>query len=109
MKFTERLKIAGKEALHANFGKAYDTLSANSYRGPGNDFYLFGDGSSPDMHFTFTGAASAIKAYTTCPPLAAVINSKAQAYGNGKTWILNKESKEATTQDANRLRKLMAL
>lgn len=69
---------------------------------------LFGAGGS-FHHFSFSGHISSLKAYTECAPVTSVINRKAQAYGNGKTWILNdKDNKEATSAVAAKLRSLLA-
>jgi hypothetical protein len=65
-----------------------------------------------DVFFTYGGYNSALAAYTSCPPLTAIINRKAQAYINGKTFILNKQgkakNKEATGEIANKIRKLIS-
>jgi hypothetical protein len=60
-----------------------------------------------DYRFIFDGATSATKAFNTCPPLAAIIGRKAQAYINGKTLLLNTKGKDATGDQANRIRKLL--
>lgn len=59
-----------------------------------------------EKYFSFTGQKSVIKAYEKCPPVASIINRKAQAFSNGKIYILDKEGKDATGDISDRLRKL---
>lgn len=59
------------------------------------------------FYFKYTGHNSSLKAYEQCPPVNAIINRKAQAYINGKTWVLNTKGKESMTEPASKLRKLM--
>lgn len=114
--FGDRAQLAGKELLRGNFGNVLKSFTATQetlypalYRGSdlpegtpfGSDFWLFGNDGA-DRYFDFTGVNSALKAYQQCPPVAAILNRKAQAYMNGKTWILDtagkakdKESKKA--------------
>jgi hypothetical protein len=61
-----------------------------------------------DYKFQYADSNSAWTAYNACPPLAAIINRMAQAYINGKTWVMNSDEKEATGPDANKIRKLLA-
>lgn len=64
-----------------------------------------------DYRFIFDGATSATKAYNKCPPLAAIINRKAQAYINGRTEIINTQGKAngkpATNEKAVKIMALM--
>jgi hypothetical protein len=71
------------------------------------NFFVGPDGQ--ERLFNYSGHESAIKAYTTCPPVSAIIDRKAQAYINGKTWILNTKGKESFTPEAKQLRKLFTL
>jgi hypothetical protein len=85
-------------------------VGLSNYRG-GSDFFFFGaDG--VDIKFSFNGHESSLKAYRECAPLSAIINRKAQAHINGKTWIMNisgkGKGKESTSEAANKLRKLLA-
>jgi hypothetical protein len=73
---------------------------------PGNPNWFFGP-NGIDYRFIFDGATSASKAYLQCPPLAAIINRKAQAYINGKTVILNSQGKPASGDHAGRIMKLL--
>lgn len=121
MKVTDRLKIAGKELLKANIGNVFKSLTLPEevllnptlYRGEpfGKNFWLFNNEGGEDKYFSFTGNSSLKDAYTKCPPVAAILNRKAQAYINGKTWILNKagkaKGKESTTEAATKIRKLL--
>ena len=58
-------------------------------------------------YFKYTNMSSAAEAYRRCPPVAAIINRKAQCYINGKLKILNSKNKEAEGTQAEKLRKLM--
>ncbi len=114
MAFTDRLKIAGKELSRANVGSAVKTLFSSTpihpgnYRGGTGDLWLFNGAGGSDVCLSFSDLNSAIKAYSLCAPLNAIINRKAQAYINGKTWLLNKkDGKEATGPTAERIKKLL--
>lgn len=74
---------------------------------PGSPEWFFGP-NGIDYKFVFEGPMSATKAYMQCPPLAAVINRKAQAYINGVTSVVNSKGKPATNGDAvSKIRKLL--
>lgn len=116
MKTENRLKLAGKELIKGNIGNAFKSLTSShnilpdSYRGGG--FWMFNQPPGGiDVHFDYTDILSALRAYTRCPAVAAVINRKTQAYVNGKTWILNKngkaKGKEATGEIASKIRTLI--
>jgi hypothetical protein len=108
-----RFITAGKELLKLNFGNAAKSLMPQSeFTGPidtadykGNAWWFFGN-DGVDYPFTYDNRNSALKAYQLCPPVAAIINRKAQAYINGKTWIMNTRGKEAQTVMAAKLKKL---
>lgn len=86
-------------------GQVVNQYSSDDYRGPGH--WFFGkDG--VDYFFRYGSQFSPVDAYRRCAPLQAIINRKAEAYINGKTWILDRKGKEATTKEANKLRKLFA-
>lgn len=78
----------------------------------GGEFWNFNGPAGFDYKFSYTGHQSSLKAFKKCPPLNAVIMKKAQAFVNGKTWILNKKGKardkEASGEVAERVRKLMS-
>lgn len=90
-------------------------VSPSEYRagtggwGTGPDFFIGENGT--EYSFAWKSHESSLKAYFDCPPLMAVINRKAQAYINGKTWIMNTmgkaKGKESTTEPANKIRNLM--
>jgi hypothetical protein len=74
---------------------------------PGSPDWFFGP-NGIDYKFIFEGPMSATKAYHSCPPLAAIVNRKAQAYINGRTILKNTKGKEVTTGDqVNRILKLI--
>lgn len=115
-----RLGDAGRELLKLNIGNAFKSLlpqsehsmdvAPGSYRGiDGSDpMFFWGDNFNVEKVFSYTGHTSSLTAYKQCPPLTSVINRKAQAYINGKTWIMNTQGKEATSPDAKKLKKLFA-
>jgi len=76
---------------------------------PGNPQWFFGP-NGVDYKFEFEDLASASKAYARCPPLAAIINRKAQAYINGRTSFVNTRGKDVTDKnpDARRIMALLA-
>lgn len=77
----------------------------------GGEFWNFNGPGGFDFKFTYTGHHSSLTAFKKCPPLNAVIMKKAQAYVNGKTWIVNKKGKgkekEATNPLADKIRALL--
>lgn len=121
---TRQLLTAGKELFNGNFEGAVKSLSygheiqpipltPSSYRGGQDGQQWFAEMVGGNFfYFTYSGNKSASQAYECCPPVAAIINKKAQAYINGKTWVLNTQGKakgkEATTIEAKKLQKLFA-
>jgi hypothetical protein len=116
---TQRLLTAGKELIKGDFQTAlksltpyYEDVSPISYRPSigGLDNFLFERNGTSFFHFKYSGHNSSQKAYECCPPVNAIINKKAQAYINGKTWVLNTQGKakgkEANTIEANKLKAL---
>jgi hypothetical protein len=126
----------GKAVLRGDFGHAYksltipgdeymdgmqpgiyygNTFDSLQYRNPSNLGIQGGSGGSwvasidgnGFNYFKYTGMDSATKAYTTCPPLTSIINRKASCYINGKTLIVDKDGKEATTAEAAAMRMLL--
>lgn len=74
---------------------------------PGNPQWFFGP-NGVDYKFEYVDVNSASAAYSRCPPLAAVINRKAQAYINGKTELVNSKGKPAIGGDAKKINDLFA-
>lgn len=117
---TQRLLTVGKELIKGDFGRALKSLSPYSwdvspisYRpsiGTGDTPHFFETNGSTYFYFTWSGHNSSQRAYERCPPLNAIINRKAQAYINGKTFVLNTQGKakgkEATSADAKKLQTL---
>lgn len=93
-------------------GVAAPQLIGADYHTRSNEFWLMNQAGGVDYKFSYTGHNSSLKAYQKCAPLTAIINKKAQAFSNGKTWILNKKGKakekEATGEIARKVRALMA-
>lgn len=56
----------------------------------------------------YTGNNSVTEAYLKCPPLSSIINRKAQAHINGKTWVMDSNGKESGSAQAKKIRKLLA-
>jgi hypothetical protein len=77
----------------------------------GNEFWMFNGPGSFDYKFSYSGHNSSLTAFSKCPPLNAIIIKKAQAFINGKTWILNRKGKskekESTNPVAEQIRKLL--
>jgi hypothetical protein len=69
-----------------------------SFQGIGGEFH----------YFKYKDYASCVKAYDKCPPVSAIINRKAQAFINGKTWVLNSVGKEAQGTQAKKMRAILA-
>lgn len=73
----------------------------------GQDGWAFQMQGSSFSYFKYENFTSAVKAYEKCPPISAIINRKAQAFTNGKVWVLNSAGKEAQSPQATRLRNLL--
>lgn len=82
-------------------------LVGADYAQTGNDFWMFNQ-EGTDYKFSYSGHNSSLKAYQKCPPVTAIINRKAQAFINGKTWVLDKEGKVSTSKQAKKLASLLA-
>ena len=123
MKLKDRVSLAALHMKEANVGLAAKslfgsslTINSGTYRGlpeqNGDDVFYPMDTGYGSHHFSAIGCIDYVKAYFLCPSLSAIINRKAQAYTNGKTWVLNTSGKakgqEATGETAIKLRKLMA-
>jgi hypothetical protein len=80
-------------------------ISFNPSEAPGSLFSLTGRGAGS---FSYSGHADALHAYKKCPPLSSIINRKAQAHINGKTWIMAADGKESMSAQSKKLRKLLA-
>jgi len=89
------------------FGDYIDIISPSIYRGGSFNGNFFFGGNGIDYRFAYENHRSALEAYMNCPPLAAVMNRKAQCYINGKTEILNTQKKEANSLEAKRIKALM--
>lgn len=89
------------------FGDYIDVVSPSIFRGGLFNGNFFFGGNTLDYRFAYSNNHSSLKAYETCPPLTAIINRKAQCYINGKTQILNTQGKDATSEDAKRIKRLL--
>ncbi len=105
----------GRELLRGGLTGAVKSLLASdemvvpgNYRGmTGPAQWIFG-GNGIDYWFKYSGHQSSLTAYEMCPPVNAIINRKAQAYINGKSFVLNTQGKESSTPDAKKIKALMA-
>jgi hypothetical protein len=86
--------------------KSSTDLTPSTYRG--SEPWHFWSNDGKEYVFKYSGHNSSLTAYTKCPPLTSIINRKAQAYINGKTWIMNTKGKESQSPEAVKLRKLLA-
>jgi hypothetical protein len=87
-------------------GIVTDSYTTQTFRGRNQSGMWFFGNNGVDHYFDYTQQNDALIAYTKCPPLAAIINRKAQAYINGITKITNTQGKDATSLQAKSLRKL---
>lgn len=112
-----RFATAGRELMKLNIGSAVKALlpqsEATIVTDPSNyraddPMFFWSDNFQNEHVFAYAGHDSSLKAYQKCPPLTSVINRKAQAYINGKTWVMNTRGKEATSKEADKIRKLLS-
>lgn len=89
------------------FGDYIDLVQPSIYRGGLFNGNFFFGGNGLDYRFAYSNLNSCIEAYRKCPPLAAIINRKAQCYINGITVINNTQGKLAEGDMAKRLRALL--
>lgn len=82
-------------------------LDPANYRGLMGEFFLPG-GQGPVGKFIYSSLDSCVNAYEGCPPLTAIINKKAAAYTNGKTWVMDLKGKESATPYAVKIRERLA-
>jgi portal protein len=117
---TQRFLNAAGKILTGDFGavvksSAYNPVDVypSTYRSTpdGTPWFMEMNGGSV-FHFKYSGHTSSLKAYKDCAPLNAIINRKAQAYINGKTWVLNTtgkaKGKESTSEAATKIKNLFA-
>jgi hypothetical protein len=105
MSFLERVKS------YATKSELIDTFSSIDRNLGINNTWLWDPlGNGQDIFIESIYGHSSLKAYRKCPPLAAIINSKTQAFVNGKTFILNSQGKakdkEAQGAVATKIRNL---
>lgn len=82
-------------------------IDPSTHKTPDNGNWFWETSGGSSFYFKYSGHSSSLTAYTRCPPVNAIINRKAQAFINGKTFILNKKGKEATSEDAEKILKLL--
>lgn len=82
-------------------------IDPSRYGNPDSGDWGFAYSNGDYTYFKYTSFTSAVRAYEQCPPVSAIINRKAQAFTNGKTWVMNSKEKEAQGAIANKMRALM--
>ncbi len=102
--FKKTLSTKGYSGYTPPTGVVLDGYSSSDFRGRGGHWFFGKNG--VDYYFKYEGHDSAVKAYEDCAPVNAIINRKAQAYINGKTLVLNSKGKEATSEQAKKLKAL---
>lgn len=118
VKIKERLSLAAIHMKDANIGLAFKSLSSGLGGaspltvGSVGPMHIDVGGDYSFKHFLGNSTEEIRKSYFNCPPLAAIINRKAQEYTNGKTWVLTAagKSKGEVSQSpaANKLRNLLS-
>lgn len=109
-----KILSAGRELLKGDFPAALKSLYPpvevvpSTFRGVDGATWFIEQMGSSTFHFKYSGNHSSLTAYENCPPINAIINRKAQAYINGKTWVLNTQGKVSTTEPAKKIRALLA-
>lgn len=87
-------------------------INPSTYRGTSGQETFFWDDKGHEHIFSYKGHDSSLTAYQKCPPLTSIINKKAQAYINGKTWVMNVggkgKDKVSTNINAKKITKLFA-
>lgn len=90
------------------FGDYVDVVAPSVYRGGYSNGQFFFGGNGVDYRFMYNNHQSSLYAYQSCPPLAAVINRKAQCYINGITRVVNTQGKDSSSPQAAKIRKLLS-
>lgn len=87
-------------------------IMPDSYNRSNNGMWMFNQVGGYDFKFTYTNLHSSLTAFRKCPPLYAIISKKAQAFVNGKTWVVKKKGKgkekESLSPVADKIRALLA-
>jgi hypothetical protein len=90
-----------------NIGGSFNASTPLTTGLPTSQAFFFGN-DGHDYAFTWGKDNNpSQEAYLRCPPLAAVLNKKAQAYLNGRTRLVNTQGKEVTTGNAAAIMKLL--
>lgn len=86
-------------------------LIGADYSTRGGEFYFFNGPGNLDYKFNNGTSNQSVRAFMDCAPLADIILKKAQAFANGRTWIVNKKGKakgkEAQGEIATKIRTRM--
>lgn len=104
-----RVGNAVKSLLFGQQSVWRDTIDPITWNAENNIFdNIFFGNDGIEYPFTYSGHHSSLKAYQQCPPLTSIINRKAQAHINGKTYVMNSQGKEATNMQAKLITNLFA-
>lgn len=98
-------QFAAKSHYTPPTGVVVDSYSSSDHRDEAGKMWFWGK-NGVEYYFNYSGHNSSVKAYKKCAPLTAIINKKAQAYINGKTWVLNSRGKESNSDEAKKLKAL---
>lgn len=104
-----RIAGANSSVVKSFLGLNNQVLNSTTYSGVpfGNNGWLFDNTGGLDVHFSFGGLDDIVKAYEKCPPVYSIVNKQAYAFTNGKTFITNTKGKEASTDYAKKMRKIL--
>lgn len=109
--FISKIIDASSNAVKSLFGGSNESLNSGNYRSSGSSFgnngWLFDQVGGNDVHFSFGGLNDIQTAYEKCAPVYSIVNKQAYAFTNGKTWVTNSKGKEATSEYAKKIKKLL--
>lgn len=117
MNFIDRIKVSAGLIKTGHVKSAFDfIINPSTYIGGigsvnGGGMWMFSDNAQTERLFQYVDKRSSLNAYILCPPVSAIINKKAQAFINGKTYITNvggkANGKESNNPIAVKIRKLL--
>lgn len=84
------------------------TIDPQNYTTPNGSTFMFDSVNGDYRYFKYSGYKSFVDAYQKCPPVAAIINRKSQAFTNGRTFVLNSKGKTAEGSEAAKVKKLLS-
>lgn len=105
MTIINKLGLSTIHLKNGNFGEAFKTFFMKPSTFNRVDSIAGYD--YDDVNISVRSVAEVEHAYYRCPPLAAIIDKKAQNFILGKTWILDSDDKVVTTAKAQKINKLL--